>query len=113
MQFWKSDAAGMRHIYTPDAISSVALSHSFYWLAVRSSQIKRLLNAFRFCNLKVAASFATLFPYKNAPPVFIRVISVGVMALPVCEDPEQIGEQQAAGGGFIYLGKTHKDTQRF
>lgn len=45
--------------------------------------------------------------------MFIRVISVGVAALPVCEDPEQIGEQQAAGGGFIYLGKTHKNTQSF
>ena len=33
-------------------------------------------------------------------PVCIRFTSAGVEAPLVCKDPEQIGEQQAEGGGF-------------
>lgn len=36
---------------------------------------------------------------KAKEPVCIHVTSAGVEALLVCEDPEQIGEQQAEGGG--------------
>lgn len=40
---------------------------------------------------------------KAKEPVCIHVTSVGVEALLVSEDPEQIGDQQAEGGGGSYI----------
>lgn len=48
---------------------------------------------------------------KAKESVCIRVASAGVKALLVCEDPEQIGDQQAEGGGVggvLYSGEMHQ-----
>lgn len=46
---------------------------------------------------------------KAKEPVCRHVTSAGVEALLVCEDPEQIGDQQAEeGGGVLYSGDIHE-----